>query len=123
MFKESNEDDTEETLQTNKQRALTSLQLVYSWVFTCFRFAATFNMLLCLLFCFVSLIQSSSVFPLPHFAPVCAFLVIPCNCSHCENGSFEVLSLQKERDTDTEHMITSQAFIQQNDGYKVASWL
>ena len=47
MCKESNEDDTKETLQ-NKQRALTSLQLVYSCVFTCFRFASTLNMLLCL---------------------------------------------------------------------------
>ena len=28
-----------------------------------------------------------------HFLPVCEFLVISCNCSHCENGSFEVLSL------------------------------
>ena len=48
-------------------------------------------MLLCLSFCFVSLIQSSSVFPRIHFSPVCEFLVIPCNYSHCENGSFEVL--------------------------------
>ena len=39
------------------------------------------------------IIQSSSVFPRIHFSPVCEFLVIPCNCSHCENGSFEVLSL------------------------------
>ena len=54
MCKESNEDDTKEALhnkQTNKQRALTSLQLVYSCVFTCFRFASTLNMLLCLLLC------------------------------------------------------------------------
>ena len=46
MCKESNEDDTKETLQTNKQRALTSLQVFYS---------------------------------------------------HCENGSFEVLSLPPRR--------------------------
>ena len=71
-----NSNNSDETLQTNKQRALTSLQLVYSCVFTCFRFAATLNMLLCLLFCFVSLIQSSSVFPRIHFSPVCEFLVI-----------------------------------------------
>ena len=31
--------------------ALTSLQLVFSWVSTCFRFAATLNMLLCLSLC------------------------------------------------------------------------
>ena len=93
MCKESNEDDTEETLQTNKQRALSSLQVLFSWVCTCFKFASTLNMLLCLLFCFVSLIQSSSVFPRIHFSLVCEFLVIPCNCSHRENGSFEVLSL------------------------------
>ena len=30
MCKESKEDDTEETLQTNKQRALTSLQVLFS---------------------------------------------------------------------------------------------
>ena len=93
MCKESNEDETNETLQTNEQKALTSLQSVYSCAFTCFRFASTLNMLLCLSFCFVSLIQSSSVFPRFHFSPVCEFLVIPCDCSHCENGSFEVLSL------------------------------
>ena len=66
MCKESNEDDTK------------SLQLVYSCVFTCFRFAATLNMLLllCLLFCaFVSLFQSSSIFPYIDFSPVCEFLV------------------------------------------------
>ena len=79
--------------KTNRQGALTNLHVLYSCVFTCFRFASTLNMLLCLLFCFVSLIQSSSVFPRIHFSPVCEFLIIPCNCSHCENGSFEVLSL------------------------------
>ena len=93
MCKESNEDDTKETLQTNKQKALTSLQVLFSWVCTCFRFASTLNMLLCLLFCFVSLIQSSSVCPRIYFSPVCEFLLIPCNYSQCENGSFEVLSL------------------------------
>ena len=31
--------------------ALTSLQLLFSWVSTCFRFAATLNMLLCLSLC------------------------------------------------------------------------
>ena len=31
--------------------ALTSLQLMFSWVSTCFRFAATINMLLCLSLC------------------------------------------------------------------------
>ena len=71
-----NSNNWEETLQTNKQRALTSLQLLFSWVCTCFRFAATWNMLLCLLFCFVSLIQSSSVFPRIHFSPVSEFLVL-----------------------------------------------
>ena len=30
MCKESNEDDTKETLQTNKQKALTSLQVSFS---------------------------------------------------------------------------------------------
>ena len=73
--KESNEDDTKETLQTNKQRALTSLQLVYSCAFTCLRFASTLDMLLCLLFFFVSLIQSSSVFPRIHFSLVSEFVV------------------------------------------------
>ena len=34
MCKESNEDDTKDALQ-NKQRAHTSLQFVYSCVFTC----------------------------------------------------------------------------------------
>ena len=68
---------------------------MYSCVLTCFRFVSTLNMLLCLLFCFVSLIQSSSKFPRIHFSPVCEFLVIPCNCSHSENGSFEVLSLHE----------------------------
>ena len=71
-----NSNNSEETLQTNKQTALTNLQLVYSCVFTCFRFAATLNMLLCLSLCIVSLIQSSSVFPRIHFSPVCEFLVI-----------------------------------------------
>ena len=75
MCKESNEDDTKETLQ-NKQRALTSLQLVYSCVFTCFRFASTLNMLLCLFCAFVSSFQSSSMFPDIDFSPVCEFLVI-----------------------------------------------
>ena len=88
MCKESNEDDTEETLQKKQLRALTSIQLVYSCVFTFFKFTSTLIMFLCLLFCaFVSLIQSSSVFPRIHFSPVCEFLAIPCNCSHCENGS------------------------------------
>ena len=77
MCKESNEDDTERHYRTNKQMALTSLQLVYSCVFTCFRFASTLNLLLCLLFCaFVSLIQSSSIFPYIDFSPVCEFLLI-----------------------------------------------
>ena len=68
MCKESNEDGTKETLQTNKQRALMSLQLVYSCVFTCFRFASTLNMLLCLLLCaFVTSFQSSSMFPYTDF--------------------------------------------------------
>ena len=40
------------------------------------RFASTLNMLLCLLFCIVSLIQSSSVFPRVHFSLVCEFLVV-----------------------------------------------
>ena len=77
MCKESNEDDTKRHYRTNKQRALTSLQLVYSCVFTCFRFASTLNMLLCLLFCaFVSSFQSSSMFPYIDFSTVCEFLVI-----------------------------------------------
>ena len=93
MCKESNEDDTKETLQTNKR---------HSRVFKCFSRECThasslrprFYVLLCLLLCFVSSIQSSSVFPRLHFSLVCEFLVILCNCSHCENVSFEVLSLQ-----------------------------
>ena len=52
--------------RTNRQMALTSLHVLFSWVCTCFRFTSTLNMLLCLLFCFVSLIQSSSVFPRIH---------------------------------------------------------
>ena len=48
---------------------------MYSCVFTCFRFAATLNML-CLLFWFVSIIQLLSMFPRIHFSPVCEFLVI-----------------------------------------------
>ena len=55
--------------------ALTSLQLLFSWVSTCFRFAATLNMLLCLSLCIrviTSLVVNcSSVFP---FSPVCEFL-------------------------------------------------
>ena len=35
----------------SQSTALTSLQLVFSWVSTCFRFAATLNMLLCLSLC------------------------------------------------------------------------
>ena len=94
MHKESstdigNSNNKKETLLTKKQRALTSLQLMFSRVSTCFRFAATLNML-CFLFCFVSLIQSLPVFQRIHFSPVREF---SCNCSHCENGSFEVLSL------------------------------
>ena len=60
-------------------------QVLFSWVCTCFSFASTLNMLLCLSFCFVSLIQSSSVFPRTHFSSVCEFLVIPSSCSHCKN--------------------------------------
>ena len=64
MCKESNEDDTKRHHRTDKQKALTSFQLVYSCVFTCFRFTSTLYTLLCLLFCaFVSLIQSSLLFP------------------------------------------------------------
>ena len=48
---EDNTNNQEETLQTNNLRALTSLQLLFSSVFTCFRFAATLNMLLCLSLC------------------------------------------------------------------------
>ena len=76
MQKESSKTTQKRHYRTNKQRALTSLQLVYSCVFTCFRFASTLNMLLCLSLCFVSLIQSSSVYPRIHFSPVCEFLVI-----------------------------------------------
>ena len=54
--------------------ALKSLQLLFLWVSTCFRFAATLNMFLCLSLCFVSLIQSPSVFARIHFSPVCEFL-------------------------------------------------
>ena len=57
-------------------------------------------MLLWLSFCFVSLIQSSSVFPRIHFSSVCEFLEIPRNCSHCENGCFEVFSLQFSSETE-----------------------
>ena len=60
-------------------------------LYTCFRFTSTLHMLLCLLFCFVSLIQSSTVFPRFHFSFVCEFLLIPCNCSHFENEYFELL--------------------------------
>ena len=50
---------------------------MYSCVFTCFRFASTLNMLLCLLLCaFVSSFQSSSMFPYIDFSPVCEFLAI-----------------------------------------------
>ena len=80
MRKESNEHATKETPQTNKQRALTNLQVLFSWVFTCFRFVSTKNMLLCLLLCLslcsVSSIQSSSVFP---------YLEFFVNCPHWRN--------------------------------------
>ena len=69
---------------------------MYSCVFTRFTFASTLNMLCLWLCAFLPLIQSSSMFPRKHFPPVCEFLVIPCNCAHCEHGSFEVLSLHKE---------------------------
>ena len=39
------------------------------------------------------------MFPRIHFSHVCEFLVIPCNCSHCEDGSFEELSLQEAQGT------------------------
>ena len=82
--KEKQQQQKRHNRQTNKQRALTSLQLVYSCVFTCFRFAATLNMLLCLLFCtFVSLFQSSSVFPRIHFSHVREFLVIVHTAHFC----------------------------------------
>ena len=103
MCKESNEDDTKKT-QKNKPRALTSLQLVYSCVFTCFRFASTLNMLLCLLFCCVSLIQSSSVFPHIHFSPVCEFIVIV-------HGSFEVLSSQDQNNSTWKTMSVTNAVV------------
>ena len=99
MCKESNEDDTKETLQTNEQRALPSLQVLFSCVCACVRFASTLIKLLCLSFCFVSLIQSSSVFPLINFSPLCEFFVIPCNCSHSEHGFFDVLSLHRKNHT------------------------
>ena len=49
---------------------------MYSCEFTCFRFASTLIVLLCLSLCFVSLIQSSSLFLRAHFSPVCEFRVI-----------------------------------------------
>ena len=54
--------------------ALTGLQLVFSWVSTCFRFAATLNMLLCLSLC-IRVINSLVVnVPHIHFSPVREFL-------------------------------------------------
>ena len=41
MCKESNEDDTKETLQTNKRHSRV-FRCFFSWVYTCFKFASTF---------------------------------------------------------------------------------
>ena len=71
---------------------LTNLQLVFSWVSTCFKFAATFNMLLCLSLC-IRVINSLIVNVHTYSFFTCMW--IPCRIwrfSHCENGSFEVLS-------------------------------
>ena len=38
-------------------------------------------------------VMNSVVVSVPTYSLVCEFLVIPCNCSHRGNGSFEVLSL------------------------------
>ena len=78
--------------------ALTSLQLVFSWVSTCFRFAATLNILLCLSLCIrvynqFTCCQCSHIFTITCTWIPCRF----CRFSHCENGSFEVLSLHKEK--------------------------
>ena len=73
--------------------ALTSLQLMFSWVSTCFRFAATLNMLLCLSLCIR--VITSLVVNVPTYS-LFTCMWIPCRfCrfSHCENGSFEVFSL------------------------------
>ena len=70
---------TTETLQTNKLSALTILQL-FSWVLTWFKFAA---------------LRIRVITPVVISAPTYSLFTcmwIPCNCSHCENGSFEVLS-------------------------------
>ena len=76
--------------------ALTSLQLVFSWVSTCFRFAATLNMLLCLSLC-IRVITSLVVNIPTSSLSTCTWIpCIFCRFSHCENGSFEVLSLHKQ---------------------------
>ena len=89
-----NTNNKEETLQTNKLRALTSLQFLFSWVYTCFRFAATLNMLLCLSLCIrviTSLVVNVPTYSLFTWKWIAWRF---CGIPHCENGSFEVLSLR-----------------------------
>ena len=93
----TDEDNTnkEETLPNKQAQALTSLQLLFSWVFTCFRFASTPEKLSCLLlWAFVSSFQ--------HFD--LTFMWIPRNYSHCENESSEVMSLV-HTDHDAWHIV------------------
>ena len=89
---EDNTNNEEETLQTNDHRALTSLQLLFSWVYTCFRVAATLNMLLCLSLC-IRVITALVINVPTHSLFTCMWIPCRfCRFSHCENGSFEVLS-------------------------------
>ena len=71
--------------------ALTSLQLMFSWVSTCFKFAATLNLLLCLSCIRVNtslVVNCSQKFTFHLYVNSLQI----CRFSHCENGSFEVLS-------------------------------
>ena len=66
----------------------------FSWVFTCFRFAATLNMLLFLSLCFR--VTSSIVVNVPTYS-LFTCMWIPCDCSHCENESFDMCCLYTHR--------------------------
>ena len=95
MCKESNEDDTKETLQTNKQKEGThenSVGVLVSVHMPQVCVHVKHVVVLVVLLCIIHSVVVSV--PRIHFSPVCEFLVIPCNCSLCENGSFDVLSLQ-----------------------------
>ena len=73
--------------------ALTSLQLMFSWVSRCFRFAATLNMSLCLSLC-IRVITLLVVNVPTHSLFTCMWIPCRfCGFSHCEDVSFEVLSL------------------------------